>query len=296
LRARCAPRGPTGAPISWPPAAELLRYTTRGERLLPPPDEWIYPWHLGGKLTLRLGAPLLAAMPLGIIRPHAASFRGIRIGGPGPLAVGSRNCPILTDVEVWFWLGCAEEQEIPEDFRERLDQSMESLLLRLECMTEMVLSVQDAVAETVMGANRVPDPSPLLFLLAHITKRVQPRLIRAFFADYMPFVAPESKVRVAGPTRRMVAAVGRAIANLDGGLYSVGCLLDIRCENRFTTLANAVGGADASVLGRFLLDPAGSSPSSPPHSMGRMRRTTPPSPSTPTRRRCSQGTWIPCGS
>ena len=201
-------------------------------------------------------------MPLGIIRPHAAPFRGIRIGGPGPLALGSRNCPILTDVEVWFWLGCAEEQEIPEDFRVCLDQPMEGLLLRLECMAEMALGVQDVVAETVMGANGDPNPSPLLFPLAHITKRVRPRLIRAFFADHMPFVAPEPRVRVAGPTRRMVAAVARAIANpLDGGPYSVGCLLDIRGENRFAALANAVGGADASVLGRFRLDPTEGGPS-----------------------------------
>jgi hypothetical protein len=230
------PRGPTEWAITWPPLAVCTQFVSRRERLLPPPGKTISMDILRGCHTPLVLASLLAAMPLGVVRPDALPRHGrARILGNSAFYVGGEDWPILTDVEIGEFLELPEGP-LPDEVRMRLDRIEEGTLTLFR------------------------RAAPALYPLARMGDAVRADLIQALLAHLDPARVrdqpyPDDK-RPAGFYRGVYAAVGRAVANpTTGHAYPVGRPLRYHGSNRHSALVAAVGSEDANTPGLFPLDP-----------------------------------------
>jgi hypothetical protein len=214
-------------------------------------------WH-----TQRILASLLAAMPVGILRPRALPREGPPrlFTGDRALYMGGQDWQLLSDANIASHLGLPGP--LPEELRLALDSIWEGSLTLVRRLASVVRNVSNGIDLTVRDAQS-PDVAPAHYPLAGMGDAVWSELIQALLAHLDPDrVEDEPRAdarRPAAFVTELYAAVGRgrrAVANPTLGVpYPVSSVLRPRGANRAAALSSAVVPVAAATPGLFLLDP-----------------------------------------
>jgi hypothetical protein len=120
-------------------------------------------------------ASLLAAMPLGVVRPDALpKHRRVRILAPPapPSAWGGADWPLLSDVEIANFLDLPEGP-LPDELRLKLDRIEEGSLTLFRRLASVAQGIRSVVELTVKSAKSIPGPGPALHPLARMGDAVR---------------------------------------------------------------------------------------------------------------------------